>query len=270
MALKVSEVAALAGVTVRTLHHYDEIGLVRPSARSQAGYRLYAPSDIERLQQVLFFRELGFGLDEVQRILSDPDFDVGSALRLQRRLLEERAIRIKALIGAVDAAIDSIEKGTTMTPEETLQVFGDFTPEAVEEEVKQRWGETAEYQESKRRTKSYRKEDWEAIRAEAAGIYSDLARLMAAGVAPTSDPAAQAAERHRARRKSTAASASSMSPTRGSPPASTSSAPACPTTAGRRLPPTPIVTPGSEQAGLRNSGRVRFELTASSATVLAL
>ncbi len=198
MALKVSEVAALAGVTVRTLHHYDEIGLVRPSARSQAGYRLYAPSDIERLQQALFFRELGFGLDEVQRIVSDPDFDVGAALRLQRRLLEERAIRIKALIGAVDAAIDSIEKGTTMTPEERLQVFGDFTTEAFEEETKQRWGETAEYQESKRRTKSYRKQDWEAIRAEAAGIYGDLARLMAAGVAPTSDQAAQAAERHRA------------------------------------------------------------------------
>jgi DNA-binding transcriptional MerR regulator len=198
MALKVSEVARLAGVSVRTLHHYDEIGLVRPSARSEAGYRLYAPADVERLQQVLFFRELEFALDQIQKILADPDFDLGATLRLQKRLLTERAIRTKALIAAVDAAIDSLEKGTTMTPEERLEVFGDFKPEEHEAEAEQRWGGTEEYKESIRRTKSYRKQDWEQIKAEAGGIYAELARLVAAGTAPSTVEAMDAAERHRA------------------------------------------------------------------------
>jgi DNA-binding transcriptional MerR regulator len=197
MAIKVSEVARLAGVSVRTLHHYDEIGLVCPSDRTEAGYRLYAPADIERLQQVLFFRELDFALEEIQRILTDPEFDLGAALRLQRRLLEERAIRVKALIAAVDGAIDAQEKGTTMTAEEKLGVFGDFNPEAHAAESEQRWGETEAYKESMRRTKSYRKQDWETIREEAAGIYQDLAALMAAGVPASSAKAMDAAERHR-------------------------------------------------------------------------
>ncbi len=147
MALKVSEVARLAGVSIRTLHHYDEIGLVRPSGRSAAGYRLYAQKDLEQLQQVLFFRELEFPLDEIRRIIGSPSFDVGAALRMQRQLLTERAIRIKALIAAVDAAIHSIKKGTTLTNEERFEVFGDFDPSKYEDEVRERWG-------SRRRTAS--------------------------------------------------------------------------------------------------------------------
>src|SRR5437868_6970760 len=98
MALQVSEVARLSGVSVRTLHHYDEIGLLCPSERSEAGYRLYAPADLERLQQVLFFRELDFPLVEVQRILDDPEFDLAAALELQRGLLEERIARLHNLL----------------------------------------------------------------------------------------------------------------------------------------------------------------------------
>jgi DNA-binding transcriptional MerR regulator len=84
MALTGSQVAKLAGVTVRTLHHYDELGLVRPSQRSEAGYRLYEDRDLERLQQGLFFRELGFPLEEIARLVNDPSFDVRAALRMQR------------------------------------------------------------------------------------------------------------------------------------------------------------------------------------------
>ena len=91
MALTVSQVAKLTGVSVRALHHYDEIGLLRPSGRSGAGYRLYSEGDLERLQQVLFFRALELPLEEIHRIMTDPRFDVAAALRMQRQLLGEKA-----------------------------------------------------------------------------------------------------------------------------------------------------------------------------------
>jgi len=125
MGLKVSEVARLAGVSVRTLHHYDEIGLLRPSGRSQAGYRLYADKDLRKLQQVLFFKELGFPLEEIQRIVNDRAFDLKAGLRMQRELLTEKAVRIKALLQAVDAALESLERGTAMSREELFEVFGE-------------------------------------------------------------------------------------------------------------------------------------------------
>jgi DNA-binding transcriptional MerR regulator len=197
MALKVSDVARLAGVSIRTLHHYDEIGLVRPSARSPAGYRLYAQSDLERLQQVLFFRELDFPLDEVKRIVADPDFDVGAALQMQRRLLTERAIRIKALIAAVDAAIDSNQKGIAMTNEERFEVFGDFDPSKYEDEAKERWGASDTYRESAKRTKRYTRGDWVKIKGEADAIIEELAKLLARATPASSPEAMDLAERHR-------------------------------------------------------------------------
>jgi DNA-binding transcriptional MerR regulator len=197
MDFKIGDVARLAGVSVRALHHYDEIGLVRPSTRNAAGYRLYAPADLERLQQVLFFKELGFPLEEIQRILSEPDFDIGAALRMQRQLLADRATRIQALITAVDAAIDSLERKTTMTEEERFEVFGDFDPGKYEAEAKQRWGASEAYRTSKARTKNYTKEDWAKIKSEADAIFPALAKLLEAGRPPSSREAMDIAERHR-------------------------------------------------------------------------
>src|SRR3954452_24844647 len=111
MALTVSQVARMTGVSVRALHHYDEIGLLRPSGRSDAGYRLYGPADLERLQQVLFFRELGFPLEEIARIVTDPGFDLGTALRMQREMLGQKLVRTHALIAAVDAALARLQEG---------------------------------------------------------------------------------------------------------------------------------------------------------------
>lgn len=197
MALKVSDVARLAGVTVRTLHHYDEIGLVQPSARSPAGYRLYAQGDLERLQQVLFFRELDFPLDEIKRIVAEPDFDIGAALQMQRRLLAERATRIKALIAAVDAAIESNQKGTTMSNEERFEVFGDFDPSKYEEEAQQRWGTSDAYRELARRSKAYTRADWVKIKGELDAIIQELAKLHERGHPASSPEAMELAERHR-------------------------------------------------------------------------
>jgi DNA-binding transcriptional MerR regulator len=204
MAWTVSQLAKLAGVSVRTLHHYDELGLLRPSDRSDAGYRLYSRRDLERLQQILFFRVLEFPLPEIARIMSDPGFDVREALRLQRQLLTEKAVRVNALIDAVDAALARIEAGiegeTVMKVEDSSQMFSafkDFNQAEYEDEVKERWGDTEAYRESKRRTAKYGKKEWEAIKAEGEAVFATLARLMAAGTPATDAAAMDAAEAHR-------------------------------------------------------------------------
>src|SRR5262245_44379930 len=104
MSYPVGKVAELAGVTVRTLHHYDEIGLLSPGDRSPAGYRQYREADLERLQQVLYYRELGFSLEEIAAILDDPDAGPATHLRRQHRLLTERIDRLKAMVAAVEYA----------------------------------------------------------------------------------------------------------------------------------------------------------------------
>jgi DNA-binding transcriptional MerR regulator len=196
--LTVSRVARLTGISVRTLHHYDEIGLVRPSGRSAAGYRLYAPADLERLQRVLFYRELSIPLDEIARILDDPTVDVRAALLEQRQALLDGIERSHALITAVDAAIARIDEGTTMTTDEDIQdAFGEFDPTKYEDEARERWGGTPAYEESQRRAKSYTKEDWQRIRDEGSAITTKLAELLAAGVPATDVAAMDVAEAHR-------------------------------------------------------------------------
>ncbi len=197
MSLTVSQLAKLAGVSVRTLHHYDEIDLVRPSARSEAGDRLDEHADLERLQQVLFFRELGFPLEEIGRIVRSPEFDVRSALLMQRELLREKAERIAQLRRAVEAALDAVEKGKAMTKEEMFEVFGDFDPSAHEAEAKERWGDTDAYKESARRTSKYGKREWQQIKSEAEQITRRLAEVMESGKPPASREAMDAVEAHR-------------------------------------------------------------------------
>jgi DNA-binding transcriptional MerR regulator len=197
MSLTVSQVARLAGISVRALHHYDEIGLLQPSGRSEAGYRLYEQPDLQRLQQVLFFKELGFALEEITRIVRDPAFDLRAALLMQRQLLTDRATRVHALIGAVDAALESLEKGTVMSKEEMFEVFGDFDPAKYEDEARERWGTTDAYKESARRTARYTKKDWEQIKAEGDAIQRELAAQLEAGRAPTDPAVMELAERHR-------------------------------------------------------------------------
>jgi DNA-binding transcriptional MerR regulator len=197
MTFTVSEVARRTGVSVRTLHHYDEIGLLPPAGRSRSGYRLYGPADLERLQQILFFRELGFPLEEILRIMSDPAYDVGAALRTQRELLADRVVKVRALLDAVDAALARLEKGEAMSTDETTAAFEGFDHAKYEEEAERRWGDGDAYKESKRRTARYTKQDWEAIKAEAGAIYERLAALMEAGTPATAPEAMEAAEAHR-------------------------------------------------------------------------
>ena len=117
-------VAELAGVTVRTLHHYDEIGLVRPSARTAAGYRAYSAGDVERLREVLAYRRLGFGLREVADLVGDPSTDAVAHLRRLRGLLLEQRDRADAMVAAIDRELEARAKGTRVTPQEQLEMFG--------------------------------------------------------------------------------------------------------------------------------------------------
>jgi len=196
MAFTVGELSRLTGVTVRALHHYDEIGLVKPSQRSAAGYRLYGDHDVLRLQQVLVFRELGVPLDQIATTL-DRETDREALLRKHREGLVEKRARLDAMLEAVDAALWALEKGKPMQPIDVKKMFEGFKQEDYEDEVRERWGNTESYKESQRRTKQYGKQEWEAIRTESEAIYRRIAELMQQGIAP-GDPAVQAAvEDHR-------------------------------------------------------------------------
>lgn len=198
MGLTIGEVAELASVSVRTLHHYDELGLIVPSERSENGYRHYDDGDVANLQQVLFFKELGFGLADIARIVHDPDFDRLGALRMQRRMLEDKAAQLTLMAEAVDAAIDAVRGGVTLDAKEVLEVFGDFDPKEYEQEAEERWGDTDAYKESARRTKRYTKEDWIEVRQETEAVNTALAALMDEGVAADDPRAMDLAEQHRA------------------------------------------------------------------------
>jgi DNA-binding transcriptional MerR regulator len=177
------------------LHYYDEIGLLVPTGRTDAGYRLYTDEDLLRLQQILIGRELGLSLEDIRRSLDDPSFDNRQALLTQREQLRERAAQTAAMIAAVDAAlaiVDSTRHGGTME-----SIFQGFNPAEYETEARERWGDTDAYKEAARRTKRYTTEDWQRHRAEQEAIYADATALMNGGAAPTGDTAMAVAERHR-------------------------------------------------------------------------
>jgi DNA-binding transcriptional MerR regulator len=184
-------------VSVRTLHHYDDIGLLTPSGHTYAGYRRYGDSDLERLQQVLFYRELGFPLKEIVTILADRGQDAISHLRRQHELLKVRLAKVAAMVTAVERAMEATKMGINLTPEERFEVFGDNDPQRYAEEARQRWGESDAYKESARRTAKYTKADWVQIKAESAAIVDGFVAAMRAGKPASSMEAMDAAEAHR-------------------------------------------------------------------------
>ncbi|SDC36320.1 DNA-binding transcriptional regulator, MerR family [Geodermatophilus telluris] len=195
--MNVGEVAALAGVTVRTLHHYDRIGLLSPSGRTAAGYRRYSAADLDRLHQVLLYRELGFPLEEVATLLDDPSADPAAHLRRQHRLLRDRLERTQAMVAAVEKEMEAMAMGISLTPEERFELFGDWLPEEYEQEAEERWGDTEAWSQSQARTRAYTKEDWVRIKAEGEDVEARMAAALQAGVAPDSPQAMDLAEEAR-------------------------------------------------------------------------
>ncbi len=191
---KVGAVARIGKVTVRTLHHYDEIGLLTPSGRNRAGYRLYTAADIERLQQIRFHRELGMALEDIRYALDAPGFDSRVALRQHRARLARRLTETAALVATIDRMLSTREGDAPMTAEE---LFEGFKQEQLEAEAEERWGGTPSWEEAQRRTRGYGPDDWKAIKAESKAIVEELAARQAAGDAPDSEAAMAAAEQHR-------------------------------------------------------------------------
>ena len=179
---KVGEVARIAKVTIRTLHHYDEIGLLVPSGRSSAGYRLYTETDIASLQHIRFHRQLGLALDS------------RAVLREHRERLVRRLSETEALVATIDRTLSTLEGETKMGVEER---FDGFQPEEYAAEAEQRWGKKDAYRESVRRTGAYGAAEWETIQAEVEGIVLRFAACRSEGAAADSEAAIQLAEEHR-------------------------------------------------------------------------
>jgi DNA-binding transcriptional MerR regulator len=192
----VGAVARLAGVTVRTLHHYDEIGLVSPSGRSPAGYRLYDEADLDRLHAVLAYRELGFGLEEISALVAGTG-DPLEHLRRQHALVRARIDHLTRLLGALETTMEAHMSGLRLTPEEKFEVFGDHDPDQHADEARDRWGDTDAYRQSAQRTASYTKDDWVRIKTEGEAVTRRFADLFAAGASVDGPEAAAAVREHR-------------------------------------------------------------------------
>jgi DNA-binding transcriptional MerR regulator len=194
----VGEVAELTRLSIRTLHHYDDLGLLRPSARSGANYRLYTPADLERLRRVLTWRDLGFSLADIARLLGAGAAEERRALELQATLLTEQLRQTRQKLSAVTSLLGAARReGAPMTREELKEMFGSFAHGQYEDEVQERWGDTEAYRQSRARTEKYTKADWAQLKAEMEAINARYVALMDAGVGPDSPQAAAAAEAQR-------------------------------------------------------------------------
>lgn len=194
----VGAVAALTGVSVRTLHHYDHIGLVVPSVRTSAGYRGYTDADIERLHLVLVYRSVELPLEDIGALL-DRDADVLDHLRRQHQLLLERSDRLQHMIKAVEELMSAHRSGIQLTAEEQVEIFGTAAhSEEYAAEAEERWGDSDAWKQSQQRASQFTKQDWIEIKSEADTLLKALADAKRAGVESGSAEADDLAERHRA------------------------------------------------------------------------
>ncbi len=174
----VKQLARMAGVSVRTLHHYDHIGLLKPSSRTEAGYRLYGEKDLLRLQQILFFKELDFSLSEIKKILDRPGFNLTRALENHRELLHQRAERLALLVQTIDKTIQRLkEANMSMTDEELYEGFSKEQIEQYRREARERWDPKL-VEESEQRVRKISKEQWKAVKQMGDEVPRRLVSLM--------------------------------------------------------------------------------------------
>ncbi|WP_050613754.1 MerR family transcriptional regulator [Bacillus testis] len=181
---KISELAELADVSVRTLHHYDAIGLLKPDAISPAGYRYYSAANLDTLQQILFFREIGFTLKEIKQIIYSPSFDKQAALTNHRAFLEMKIARLQTMMATIDHTLEKDQGVRIMSDKE---LFKGLSMEEMKEhqqkyrqEAIERYGKEA-IAETEHKTNRYSKEDWNDIQQSTSAIYQRLIDAMPLG-----------------------------------------------------------------------------------------
>ncbi|ENZ80732.1 MULTISPECIES: MerR family transcriptional regulator [Caulobacter] len=194
----VKQMARLSGVSVRALHHYDAIGLLRPRAVGANGYRYYDREDLLRLQQILFHRALETPLKDIQAALDDPGFDLAAALRAHRVRLASEAERYARLVDIVDRTLADLKGDETMEDKEMFKGFDPAKQARHEAELVERYGEpmAERIAQSTAGMKSWGKGDWAGFQQEAAAIEHDMARALSQGLPVDSDPVTAIMRRH--------------------------------------------------------------------------
>jgi len=176
--MQIKEFAEFTGVSVRTLHYYDEIGLLKPARVDRfTGYRYYNEQNLLRMQEILFYRELDFSLKSIQTILSSPGYDKTKALNEQKHLLTLKKERLERLISAIDGAV----KGENM-----MNAFDNSEFEQYKAEAKEKWGATAAYGEYEEKTKNHSREQWSSLASGMECIMAEFAVCMQNGEPPES------------------------------------------------------------------------------------
>ncbi len=181
MKMQIKEFALFTGVSVRTLHYYDEIGLLKPAMVDRnSGYRFYDESSVIKMQEILFYRELDFSLKSIKEILSSPDYNKNEALKQQKTLLVLKKQRLERLISAIDGAV----KG-----EAVMTAFDNSEFENYKAEVKEKWGNTDAYKEHSEKTKDYSKDKWNSLADGMNDILAEFSVCMKKGSSPDSPEA---------------------------------------------------------------------------------
>lgn len=175
----VKELADLAGITRRTLHYYDEKGLLKPSMVGEKGYRFYDDTALLRLQQILFYREMDLELSKIKLILDDPDFEIAAALRAHRKTLSAKIQRLNNLTSTVDATLMHLMGEIKMKDDNMFQGFSDEQQKEYEKEALERWGDTAE--QSIKLWNSYSEQRKSEIKQEGSQIYQEIVANMDKG-----------------------------------------------------------------------------------------
>ncbi len=184
----VKQLSQLAGVTPRTLHHYDEIGLLKPSRVGDNGYRYYGEESLLRLQQILFYRELDIPLEDIKKIMGRRDFDIVGALHNHKEALQKQATRLNRLIGTVDNTIDYLKGNKQMSNKQLFEAFSEEQQVEYEKEVMQKY-DPATVKASVKKWKEYTAAEKKRIGEEGNAVYRDILAAMPKGA---SSPEAQA------------------------------------------------------------------------------
>lgn len=195
--LTVGAAAKLVGVTVRTLHHWDDIGLASPSARTRAGYRLYTDDDVHRLHRIVAYRESGLGLDAIRDVLDDGTAEIGATLHEQRAQLADQIRDLEQLYERLERMTEAHERGILLSDDEQSDVFGDDWDAERSRQARAVWGGSVQWAQFAERSASRTSAQWRALSEAMSSLQTELGDAMERGVRPGTEEANALVESHR-------------------------------------------------------------------------